>query len=132
MLLNFDAPKSVQAVCRRDRSDTALQALNLLNDPVFMEAADALAYETLSESTGPFRERLASAFERALGRPPSDKEIDGLQKYFAREKAIVDSDPQAASQRFTLLPQNVQPVEMAAWVAVSSVLLNLDEFITRE
>jgi hypothetical protein len=132
MLLNFDAPKSVQAVCRRDRSDTALQALNLLNDPVFMEAADALAYETLSQSAGPFRDRLAAAFERALGRAPSEREIDGLEKYFAREKSIIDRDPNAAPQRFTLLPQNVQPVEMAAWVAVSSVLLNLDEFITRE
>ena len=55
-----------------------------------------------------------------------------MEKYFAKEKAIVDRDPASAAQRFTLLPQNVQPVEMAAWVAVSSVLLNLDEFITRE
>lgn len=132
MLLNFDAPKAVQAVCRRDRSDTALQALNLLNDPVFLEAADALAYETLSGAPGPFRDRLAAAFERALGRPPSEREAEGLEKYFAREKSLVDRDPQAAAQRFTLLPQNVKPVEMAAWVAVSSVLLNLDEFITRE
>lgn len=132
MLVNFDAPKSVQPVCSRDRSDTALQALNLLNDPVYMEAADALAYGTLSEKPGPFRDRLAVAFERTLGRPPSPREVEGLEKYFAKEKAIVDRDPASAAQRFTLLPQNVQPVEMAAWVAVSSVLLNLDEFITRE
>ena len=132
MLVNFDAPKAEQLVCTRGRSDTALQALNLLNDPVYMEAAGALAFETLNGTAGPFRTRLAAAFERALGRPPSSREVEGLEKYFAKEKAIVDSDPASAAQRYTLLPQNVQPVEMAAWVAVSSVLLNLDEFITRE
>jgi mono/diheme cytochrome c family protein len=132
MLMNFDGPKTVQSLCKRDRSNTALQALNLLNDPVFMEAAAALAYESLSDGPAPFRQRAAEAFERSLGRQPSAKELDGLEKYFLREKAIVDKNPSAAAGRYVTLPGGVQPVEMAAWVAVSSVLLNLDEFITRE
>ncbi len=132
MLASFDTPKASIPVCRRDRSDTALQALNLLNDPVFTEAAAALAYETLTSKHQEFVGRVTWAFERALSRRPEAKEVDQLRKYLEREKQIVGADPNSASERYSTLPTGVQPVEMAAWVSLSSVLLNLDEFITRE
>ena len=99
-LVNFDAPKSNVSLCRRDRSDTSLQALNLLNDPVFVEAAQALAYRITTESTDP----LSYAFRLTLAREPSEHEVQTMQAYRKQHD----------------------------WAGVSSILLNLDEFITRE
>lgn len=109
LLMNFDAPKSTAAACRRDRSNTPLQALNLLNDPVFVEAAEALAAKA---QPGDFEQ----LFQRALAREPNAHELARLRGYYAKQQSIHERDPQS----------------IAPWVAVSSVLLNLDEFITRE
>ena len=97
LLMNFDAPRAVVAQCRRERSNTALQALNLLNDPVFFEAAEALAKRVGNEP-----DPIAAMYEHALGRPPSPSEAQRFGRH---------------SQELTLL---------------ASVLLNLDEFVTRE
>ncbi|HCC56800.1 MAG TPA: hypothetical protein DEQ47_05970, partial [Solibacterales bacterium] len=97
-LVNFDAPKSNVSLCKRDRSDTSLQALNLLNDPVFVEAAQALAYRITTESSDP----LTYAFRLTLAREPSERETQTMQKYLKQHD----------------------------WTGVSSILLNLDEFIT--
>lgn len=94
-LMNFDAPEGTVACSRRRMSDTPLQSLNLLNDPVFYEAAQALAFRAPAVSP---------AFELALGRTPTEKETARLEK----------------------LRQD------QGMVAVARVLLNLDEFITRE
>jgi hypothetical protein len=104
-LMNFDAPNSNLPCTRRERTNTPLQALNLMNDPVFFEAAQALAARIERESQGPFRNRLNYAYELALGRPPSEREAERLGRFFD---------------------------ERQSWVKVSRVLLNLDEFITRE
>jgi hypothetical protein len=108
MLMNFDAPKASVAVCRRERSNTALQALNLLNDPVFVEAAQALSARALAHAPDT-ESRLAHACERALGRPPNPRERQRLLAYLAGH-----SD------------------EKEGWTNLASVLLNLDEFVTRE
>ena len=104
LLVNFDAPNGYGALCRRNRSNTPLQALNLLNDPVFVEAARALAART----SGDFDQRLDRSFELCLGRKPDNDEREWLLAYWRS-----------------------QPEPMA-WTGLASVLLNLDEFITRE
>lgn len=108
LMVNFDAPNGYGAVCRRGRSNTPLQALNLLNDPVFVEAARALAWRVESEGQHDFGPRLDRMFAWCLARKPAADERDWLQSYWKS-----------------------QPPAMA-WTGLASVLLNLDEFITRE
>ncbi|MGH9657007.1 MAG: DUF1553 domain-containing protein, partial [Bryobacteraceae bacterium] len=131
-LMNFDAPDSNVACTRRQRTNTPLQALNLLNDPVFFEAAQGLALRLLRERTGRATDRIAYAFELALSRPPSSRERDRLAALFDQQKAIFTRDSGAAALVFPLRVDGVEPQEAAAWVAVARALLNLDEFITRE
>ena len=123
MLANFDAPDSNTACSRRRRSNSPLQALNLLNDPVFFEAAQAFAMRLAAETP---EERLDKAFLYTLGRTPSAGERARLQKLLDEQSTELAKDP---GQAATLLP--LKP-EAAAWVTASRVLLNLDEFITRE
>jgi hypothetical protein len=110
LLANFDAPKSTATACRRMRTDTPLQALNLLNDPVFLEAARALAEQVQQDRN--FSLSLTGLFERTLAREPTDGEAQRLRAYFDQERG--------------------QFGDRAAWTSVASVLLNLDEFIVRE
>jgi len=131
-LVNFDAPDSRLACTRRRRSNTPLQALNLLNDLVFFEAAQGVAARTLREAPDDFRGRLSYTFELALSRKPSARELDDLAKYFDAQKALFEKDGKAAALAAPYMPDGVSRTDMAAWVGVSRVLLNLDEFITRE
>jgi mono/diheme cytochrome c family protein len=132
MLMTFDAPDSNVACTRRSRSNTSLQALNLLNDPVFVEAAQALAYRLLNERSGSAADRIDYAFRLCIGRSPNEREKQRLSSYFDQQIGILRKDPSAAASLLTLKPDGVDAVEAAAWVGVSRVLLNLDEFITRE
>ena len=131
-LVNFDAPDSRLACTRRRRSNTPLQALNLLNDLAFFEAAQGLAARTLREAPDDFRGRLSYAFELALSRKPNAHELDELAKYFDAQKALFEKDGKAAALAAPYAPDGVSRADMAAWVGVSRVLMNLDEFITRE
>ncbi|MBM3725304.1 MAG: DUF1553 domain-containing protein [Acidobacteria bacterium] len=108
LMVNFDAPNGYGALCRRGRSNTPLQALNLLNDPAFVEAARTLAWRTETEGYRDFGPRLDRMFELCLARLAAPDERDWLQSYW-----------------------KTQPPAMA-WTGLASVLLNLDEFITRE
>jgi mono/diheme cytochrome c family protein len=132
MLMNFDAPDSNVACTRRSRSNTPLQALNLLNDPVFFEAAQALAHRVLTEKSGSTAERLDRAFRLCLGRKPSEREKQRLSSYFDQQIGILRQDPKSAAALLPLTPDGADPLEAAAWVGLSRVLMNLDEFITRE
>lgn len=109
-LVNFDAPDSTLACTRRRLSNTALQSLDLLNDPVFFEAATALAERIQTEARGDFRKRLDFAYRLCLNRAPTEAETTRLAAYY-------DSQSGGA---------------ISPWVGVSRILLNLDEFITRE
>jgi hypothetical protein len=131
-LINFDAPDSHVTCSRRRVSDTPLQALNLLNDPVFLEAAQALAERTVTEISGSFADRLTYAFERCVARKPKPHESEELLAYYQRQKEILAREPQAAEKLFPVVLEGVDPTEAAAWTGVASVLMNLDEFITRE
>jgi hypothetical protein len=129
----FDAPDSTVAACKRERSNTPLQALNLLNDPLFVEAAQALAIRLLREkpaSSG--RDRIERLFEICLSRRPSRSELEAAAAYFEQQTGIFEKDEAAAAKLMPVeLPGITKPVA-AAWAALSSVLLNVDEFITRE
>ena len=128
----FDAPDGLTACTRRERSTTPLQALNLLNDPVFMEAARGLATRVLRESSPALSSRIDYAFRLCLARRPNAQESARIEKYYEQQKRILSQDKDSAE---TLYPaegvEGIDRAEAAAWVGVASVLLNLDEFITR-
>jgi hypothetical protein len=110
-----------------------LQALNLLNDPVFVEAAQALAVRVLRETAGkPLDERLQHAFEIALDRPAGPAELEGLIDYYKRQTSLFEQDRASAASFSPVTLPGYSRVETAAWTGVASVILNLDEFITRE
>lgn len=128
----FDAPNPNQTCARRNRSNTPLQALTLLNDEVFLEAARHLAARIIRESNNGLQARITLGFRLCLAREPSEEESRRLTAYFMEQVRIFNSDPQASS--ILSLPGNTSTESdtFAAWVGVSSVLLNLHEFITRE
>ncbi len=130
-LVTFDAPRSDVPVCKRERSDTSLQALNLLNDPVFIEAASALAFRVVSEASSPM-DRFRLAFRLALGRSPDDQEIKSMQSYLSQQTKIFDGHPLDAAKLAPSAEGESSQRELAVWTGVASVLMNLDEFITRE
>ena len=132
-LMNFDAPDARGVCSRRHRSTTPLQALNLLNDPVFVEAARGLAVSVLrAQPRGSFRERLDYAFVTCLSRRPSLNEQERLAGYYRQQQEILKGKPESIEQLFPAAGlEGVGGVEAAAWVGLSSVLMNLDEFITR-
>jgi mono/diheme cytochrome c family protein len=131
LLMTFDAPDSQLSCTRRERSNTPLQALDLLNDPMFVEAAQALAGRVLRACPEKvFEDRLSLAFRLCLAREPRPAEAERLHDYYLRQKAILAADPAAVAK---LWPGKdaADSADAAAWVGLSSVLLNLDEFITR-
>jgi hypothetical protein len=132
LLANFDAPDSTTPACRRRRSDTPLQALNLLNDPVFLEAAQGLAERILQECPGGLQKRLSYAYRLTLARQPDASESERLLGYLEAQKSILHKDPKSAELLFPVGMAATDRTEAAAWVALSRVLLNLDEFLTRE
>jgi hypothetical protein len=132
LLVNFDAPKASVTACRRDRSNTPLQALNLLNDPAFLEAAQAFSARLLVEARGDFEPRLNFAYREALGRAPSAAEVSRLRLYYDRQRKLLADDAQSIAQLAPHQPDGSTPLEMAVWTTLASVLMNLDEFITRE
>ena len=132
-LMVFDAPDAQESCTRRERSTTALQALNLLNDPVFFEAAQALAIRLLEEESGGAQKRVEYGFRVCLAREPDPTERDRLVEYYEQQREILRQEPASIAK---VLPPEIldekDPASAAAWVGVSSVLLNLEEFITRE
>lgn len=128
LLMNFDAPRSTTAACRRQRSNTSLQALNLLNDPVFLEAAETLALRVLREGPADNRGRIEAMSRLALGRAPSSSEMTRLARYLDTQRTLFAKEKDLP---VAVVP-NVDRVEHAAWAGLASVFLNLDEFLTRE
>lgn len=136
-LANFDLEERNVTMCSRERSNTPLQALNLLNDPVFFEMAQGLAFRVLSETPGrSFEERLAKAYRICLAREPRPSEQVAMRDYFIRQRTLLEEDEDASREWFPLEPGSVgwpqDRTALAAWVGLSRILLNLDEFITRE
>ena len=131
MLLTFDAPDSTVACTRRERSNSPLQALTLLNDPVFFECALALGRELAEGSSRTFEARLEDGFQRVLGRSPRPAEVVRLKQFFDEQYRQLATD--ATTARAIVGRKSDSPLaEQAAWIVTARVLMNLDEFITRE
>ena len=131
-LMVFDSPNGVTSCTRRSRSNTPLQALTLLNDEAFFEFAQGLARRLMAEAPQQDSERISYAFSLCLTRKPTREERSQLEKYLARQREDLRADP---SQAYTLVAADSgenDVEELAVWTLFSSVLLNLDEFITRE
>jgi hypothetical protein len=134
MLMTFDSPDSNVCTVRRERSNTPLQALTLLNDQVFVECARGLAKRVLAETAGePECVRVDQAVRLCLGREPAGPERQRLLRLLGDVKKLAADEPaEAAKLVGKAVPGDVPPAEAAAWVALARALLNLDEFVTRE
>jgi hypothetical protein len=132
-LMAFDAPDSTATCTRRNRSNTPLQALTLLNDRAFYEFAQALAGRVLLDCPGDDADRVGYAFRVCLARPPSATEQQRLVGLLSRLQESLATDPAEAKRLAPpTLPAGVTSSQAAAWTLVARVMLNLDEFITRE
>ena len=133
-LMVFDVPDSTTACTRRVRSNTPLQALTLLNDDAYVEAAEALAARVLKEAPPQTDDRLRYAFELCTARPPDAIEQQTLSRFLATQLDDFQTDPKLAEAILRNAAQynKEQLPELAAWTAAARVLMNLDEFITRE
>jgi hypothetical protein len=135
-LSTFDAPDREKRTARRAVTSTPLQALELMNDPTFVEAARALAQRTLPEAGASPAARVAHAFRLAAARRPSAQEARILEELARARLAAYRADPAAARKLLAVGESKpdpaLDPVELAAWTAVSSVILSLDETITKE
>jgi hypothetical protein len=129
----FDAPDSTTTCTRRNRSNTPLQALTLLNDQAFLEFAQGLAGRVWREAPDNDAERIRYAFRLCLARSPSSREQQVLSRLLDRQTAEFLGDAEAARRLVTAGPvESSEVAHRAAWVMAARVLLNLDEFITRE
>jgi hypothetical protein len=134
MLMTFDTPDSNVACVRRDRSNTPLQALTLLNDTVFVECAQALGRRLIADRPGAEPvERIRHAVRLCLARDPSPEELTVLRRLYDNLLQKCQARPEeAAKLAGKFQPAGVSPAEAAAWVALGRAVLNLDEFVTRE
>ncbi|MFM1918838.1 MAG: hypothetical protein RLZZ303_472 [Candidatus Hydrogenedentota bacterium] len=135
MLLAFDAPSREECTADRPASNSPLQALVLLNDPTFVEAARVFAQRILEQGGQSLDARLDYAFERALSRRPEPEERELLAGLLESQRAHYASAPDAAVDFVTVgqapLPAGIPAPELAAWTAVARAILNLHETITR-
>ena len=130
----FDAPNRETCTIKRDRTNTPLQALVTLNDPVYIEAAQALARRIAAGGTTP-QERARHGFRICLARPPSETELVRLvslyESTYAEFKDAPDQAMKMATDPLGATPEGSDVVELAAWTVVGNVLLNLDEMFLK-
>jgi hypothetical protein len=131
----FDAPSRELCTVRRVRTNTPLQAFVTLNDPVYVEAAQALARRIVRDGGGSVDERVRFALKLCLSRTPDAGQVEVLSALFTREHDHYRQDAEAARALATeplgALPAGMDPAELAAWTAVANVLLNLDGVLTK-
>jgi hypothetical protein len=129
-MVTFDAPSREICTIRRVPTNTPLQAFVTLNDPVFVECAQALARRIQREAKGDVNTRLKWALQLTLGRPASDAHVAALKELYDAEILVYRQNADAAKKLATSselpLPPNADAAELAAWTVVANVLLNLD------
>jgi hypothetical protein len=133
-MLAFDAPSREECTAERNRSNIPQQALVLLNDPAYVEAARAFAARIL-QIEGDAPKRITWAFQQALQRQPTADEMKTLSSLFSKHLTDYQKDPAAAEGLLqtgtTPVAANFNKSELAAWTHISRVLLNLHETVTR-
>jgi hypothetical protein len=134
-LLNFDAPTREECVVNRVGSNTPLQALDLLNDPIFVEAARVFAQHILENGGRKINQQIDWAFEQAVNRPPTAREeqiLAGLhQQSLAKFRASQDDARQFTSVGESPVAAKLKPADLAAMTTVARAILNMHETITR-
>jgi mono/diheme cytochrome c family protein len=134
-LLAFDAPSREECTVERPRSNTPLQALVLLNDPTYVEAARVFALRIVKQGGSSTDERLVYAYRQSLNRTPTDQELVVLRALVDKHRAEYSKDIAQASliQKVGDSPpaQDTDPPDLATWTSVARVILNLHETITR-
>ncbi|HVU86769.1 MAG TPA: PSD1 and planctomycete cytochrome C domain-containing protein [Pirellulales bacterium] len=134
-LITFDAPDRETCTVRRATTNTPLQALVLLNDPTYVEASRKLAERVMTEAPQSPDERIAFAFRLATARRPSEAEIGVLRRVYEEQLAAYRAHPEAAQKLLAVgeAPRNdkLDAAELAAWTMVASMILNLDETVTK-
>jgi hypothetical protein len=135
-MLLFDAPNREICTVKRARTNTPLQALALLNETTFVEAAHGLAGRMLTEGGSTPPDRITHAFRLAVGRPPEPEELATLVAGFEADLARFTARPEAAKQFAAVglvrKPDDVSDAEFAAYSLAANVIINLDEFVMRE
>jgi hypothetical protein len=134
-LNTFDAPDREKCTARRGVTNTPLQALVLMNDPTYVEAARAFAERDLKEAKPTEDDRIRYAFRLATDRDPSPKESEILHSLYRKEIVHYDTN-RAAAQKLIAAGESkpeakYDPAELAAWTLVTSTILNMDETITK-
>lgn len=134
-LQTFDAPSREQCTVRRARTNTPLQALNLMNDEQYVEASRAFAERILSKGGNSDAERLGYAFRMVTARWPDETEREVLAEELRRQRERFTSDKEAATKLITVGESkpsaSLDPSEVAAWTMIGNLLLNLHETITK-
>jgi hypothetical protein len=134
-LLAFDAPSREECAAERNRSNIPQQALVLLNDPSYVEAARVFAARIIGECKGNTGERINWAWLQALQRRPTADELKVTTELFGKQLADYKKEPGDAEELLKTglapIPVGVDKSELAAWTHVARVVLNLHEMITR-
>jgi hypothetical protein len=138
MMINFDSPTKETCVVHQTRTNTPLQALNLMNDVTFLEASRVLAARMLreAEAAGDSNRVLDRGYLLVLGRLPAARERESLLRAYRKFETYYQQHPEDAA-RFLIVGKSpvdtkVEAPQLAAWTAVASILLNLDETVTKE
>jgi mono/diheme cytochrome c family protein len=134
-MVTFDAPSRTVCTIRRPRTNTPLQALVTLNDPCYVEAAQALARRMVKEGGNSPEGIVRHGFRLCLTRHPREPELRRLVELYHKARAHYSAAPKEAAQTATVplgpLPPGMDVVDLAAWTVVGNVLLNLDETLAR-
>jgi hypothetical protein len=134
-LTTFDAPSREVCTVRRIATNTPLQALVTLNDPAYVEAAQSLARRMVREASAEPADRIGRGLRLALVRDPEPRELEALASLYRRRldhyRSHRDEALRLATEPLGPLPADWDPAELAALTAVGNVILNLDEFLTR-
>ena len=134
-MMAFDAPSRQECTAERSTSNTPMQALTLLNDPTYVEAARVFAARIVREGGETPTERINWAYRYALSRLPQQKELEIVTQLFEKHKSEYTENPDVANTLAAIgeapTIQGIDPIELASWTSVARVILNLHETITR-
>jgi len=133
-MIAFDATNREVCTVRRDRTNTPLQALVTLNDPVYVEAAQSLS-RRIAAHQGSTQEKVQHGFQLCLARPAHATELARLSGLYETVRGLFADSPEAAMQLATMplgpVPDGMNVTDLAAWTVVGNVLLNLDEMFMK-
>jgi hypothetical protein len=135
-MMNFDSPNREQCAVFENRTNSPLQALDLMNDVTFLEASRKFAERIITEGGATPESRVEYGYRLLLARAPSAQQKQILLTAQARMAADFSSDLIAAKQFLqqgeSPMVRGVEPTELAAWTSIASLLLNMDEAITKQ